>query len=74
MDNIREQLMYNDNKVRICMRTLTSQEQYECIRLLIATRTKDVFMCSHKSENDYIKRILGEMELEEWKCSSAAVG
>jgi len=72
MEQIREQLMYNDNKVHICMRTLTPQEQYECIRLFLATRTKDVFLCSHLPENEYVRKILCELKLETWLCSAPA--
>jgi len=51
------------------MRTLTPQEQYECIRLLLATRTNDVFLCSRQLENEYLKRILYELKIEETSCS-----
>jgi hypothetical protein len=68
MDQIREQVMYNDNKVHICMKTLTSQEQYECIRLFLAKRTKDVYVCSHGSVNGFVEAILTKLGVEKRDC------
>ena len=58
MEVLREQLMYKDNQVTICMAKLSPTEQYECIRLLLATRTKDVQICTHDATNEYITTIL----------------
>ena len=68
MEQIREQVMYNDNKVHICMKTLTSQEQYECIRLFLATRTKDVCVCSHGATNPFVESILVKLGIEKKEC------
>lgn len=68
MESIREQLLYKQNKVHICMRSLTPKEQYECIRLLLATRTKDVFICTHEATNSYIDSILKQLNLSFYQC------
>ena len=38
MELIRESLMYKNNNLEVCMNTLTPQEHYELIRLIMATR------------------------------------
>lgn len=58
MELIREQLTYKDNQVTICMAKLSPAEKYECIRLLLATRTKDVQICTHDATNEYITCLL----------------
>lgn len=68
MESIREQLLYKQNKVHICMRNLNSKEQYECIRLLLATRTKDVFICTHEATNTYIDSILKKLNVSFYQC------
>ena len=68
MERIREQVMYNDTKVHICMQTLTPQEQYECIRLFLATRTKDVCVCSHGATNVFVEVLLMKLGIEKREC------
>ena len=70
MDLIREHLMYKDVPIKICFGTLKTQEQYECIRLLLATRTKDVSICLHDSKNNYIKTIIQKLNLITSSCTS----
>lgn len=50
------------------MRNLTPKEQYECIRLLLATRTKDVYICTHEATNSYIDSILKQMKISFYQC------
>jgi len=50
------------------MKTLTPQEQYECIRLFLATRTKDVCVCSHGATNHYVESILLKLGIEKREC------
>jgi hypothetical protein len=69
MEAIREQLVYKEGKVHICMKDLKPIEQYELIRLLIATRTKDVFICTHNSINSYITKLFEELDLKSTPCS-----
>jgi hypothetical protein len=73
MELLREQLMYKDNQVTICMAKLSPAEQYECIRLLLATRTKDVQICTHDATNEYITALLKQVQglqfVQCWKLS-----
>lgn len=63
MDVIREQLLYKQNNVFICMKNLNQKEQYECIRLLVASRTKDVHICAHQSTNQYINTLFEKLNI-----------
>lgn len=58
MDVIREHLMYKNNPLRIELNTLKSTEQYEVVRLLLATRTKDVVVKVDDSVNKYVRNLL----------------
>jgi len=58
MDVIREHLMYKNIPLRIEMNTLKPVEQYEVIRLLLATRTKDVVVKIDDSVNKYVQNLL----------------
>ena len=58
MEVIREHLMYKNNFLEIQMNTLKTQEQYEIIRLLLATRTKDVVVKIDDSVNKYVRNLL----------------
>ena len=68
MDLIREHLIYKDIPIHICFSKLKSIEQYECIRLLFATRTKDVFICKHGCINPYVEKLLEDLKFQEEKC------
>lgn len=70
MEAIREQLVYKEGKVLICMKELKPVEQYEVIRLLLATRTKDVLICSHESVNEYIAKLISKLHLHTTICVS----
>jgi hypothetical protein len=70
MEAIREQLVYKEGKVVICMKELKPVEQYEVIRLLLATRTKDVLICSHESVNEYIAKLISKLHLQTTVCVS----
>lgn len=72
MEAIREQLVYKEGKVLICMKELKPVEQYEVIRLLLATRTKDVLVCTHDSVNTYIAKLIDQLQLKITTCSSTA--
>ena len=58
MDIIREHLMYKDIPLEITMNVLKVQEQYEVVRLLLATRTKDVVVKIDNSVNKYVQNLL----------------
>ena len=61
MDIIREHLMYKNVPIEIRMKTLKVHEQYEVIRLLLATRTKDVVVKIDNSVNKYILNLLDKI-------------
>ena len=73
MEAIREQLVYKDGKVHICMKELKPVEQYEVIRLLIATRTKDVLICTHESVNEYILKLIQKLQLNITPCEISTI-
>jgi len=68
MDIIREQLMYKSNTLHVCMNTLSRQEQYEFLRLLMATRKEGVTFC-YDNSNQYVTCILEKIGLERIKCA-----
>ena len=61
MDLIREHLIYKHVPITICLDKLKSQEHYECIRLLLATRTKDVSVCLHGIQNANLARVFNKL-------------
>ena len=61
MDLIREQLIYKNVSTVICFKDLKPIEQYECIRLLLATRTKDVSVCLHGVQNTNLVRVFNKL-------------
>jgi len=63
MEIIREHLMYKDVPVEITMNTLKTQEQYEIIRLLLATRTKDVVVKIDNTVNKYVRNLLSKIDV-----------
>ena len=63
MDLIRETLIYKNNVLHVCMNSLTRQEQYEFLRLVIATRKTGITVC-YDNSNAYITCILEKIELE----------
>jgi len=58
MEVIREHLMYKNVPIQIEMKTLKPIEQYEVVRLLLATRTKDVIVKVDDSVNKYVRNLL----------------
>jgi hypothetical protein len=70
MEKIREQLTYKEGKVVICMKELSFHDQYEVLRLIMATRTKDVFVCVHDGVTPYISNIIENLSLNTTDCTS----
>lgn len=68
MDLIREHLMYNDVPITICMNKLKPIEQYECIRMILATRTSNVSICTHESVTPQVEKLLQKLDLEFVQC------
>ena len=68
MELIREHLIYKNVPITICMKDLKPIEQYEVIRILLATRTKDVSICTHECTNEYIDKLLKQLPLKFTQC------
>lgn len=69
MDLIREHLIYKDVPIKICMKELNPIEQYEVIRFILATRTKDVSICKHNVVNEYIEKLIAQLPIQLVECS-----
>jgi hypothetical protein len=68
MESIREQLVYKNVPVHICMKNLKPVEHYEVIRLILATRTENVFICTHECTNEYIDSVLKKLPIKFYQC------
>ena len=68
MELIREHLIYKDVPLKICMKDLKPVEQYEVVRLLLATRTKDVSICTHECTNEYIMKLFNQLPVQFYQC------
>ena len=65
MDLIREHLIYKDVPITIEIDKLKTQEQYEVIRLLLASRNKKdvISVITSQSTNKYIKSLLHDLKI-----------
>ena len=68
MDVIREHLVYKNVPLTICMKELKPIEQYEVIRLLLASKAKNIKICTHEATNDYITKLLKELPVVFVQC------
>jgi len=68
MELIREHLTYKDVPITICMKDLKPVEQYEVIRILLATRTDRVKICTHESVNEYMTKLLKKLPVQFVQC------
>jgi hypothetical protein len=68
MEGLREQLIYKNVPVHICMKSLKPVEQYEVIRLILATRTENIHICAHDSVNSYILNLLNKLPIQSYRC------
>jgi len=68
MDVIREHLMYKNSPLNICMATISLQEQYEIIRIILESKA-EVTVCPHNSTNKYIDILLNKMNIVFRDCS-----
>ena len=59
--------MYKNSVLHVCMNTLTRQEQYEFLRLIIATRTTGITYC-YDNSNIYLSCIIEKIGLEKFDC------
>jgi hypothetical protein len=73
MDIIREHLIYKNVPTTICMKELKPVERYEVIRLILATRTDNVSICTHESTNTYIDELLKKLPVKFVQCFSETI-
>ena len=64
MDIIREHLMYKNHPLHVCMKQLTSQDQYEFVRIVLESKTEKIYVCKHNSTNKYIDVLLSKLPIE----------
>jgi hypothetical protein len=64
MDVIREHLMYKNDALEVCMKQLSSQEQYEFVRIVLESKTEKITVCRHESTNVYIDTLLQKLPIE----------
>lgn len=74
MDLIREHLIYKDVSTVICMAKLKPQEQYEIIRLLLATRKTNVKVCLHGISKTYLTILIDDIGVEVMQACSESQG
>jgi hypothetical protein len=68
MDVIKEHLMYKNTPLDICMLSLSSQEQYEVIRIILESKDKTIRICRHNSTNTYINVLLDKLGITSMQC------
>ena len=68
MDVIREHLMYKNSPLTICMASISPQEQYEIIRIILESKTEKITICKHASTNKYIDVLLGKVNITLTDC------
>jgi len=68
MDIIREHLMYKNIPLHICMGSITPQEQYEVIRIILESKTTEITVCKHNSTNSYIDTLLSKLSITFTSC------
>jgi hypothetical protein len=70
MDVIREHLMYKNTPLTICMASITPQEQYEVIRIILESKTEKITICKHNSTNKYIDVLLNKLNITFIDCQT----
>ena len=68
--------MYKSNTLHVCVNKLTRQEQYDFLRLVMATRKDGVTVC-YDNSNQYITCILdmiGLVRTKDQDCGRLALG
>jgi hypothetical protein len=68
MELIREHLIYKDVPITICMKDLKPIEQYEVVRLILASSSNHVSICTHESTNSYIDGLLKKLPVKFVQC------
>lgn len=71
MEEVRERIVYKNTPIEICLKQLTSIEQYELLRLLAVFPNKTVQICKHNNTSRYIDDILKHLRnVVFFQCSS----
>lgn len=60
--------MYKDVPITICMKNLKPVEQYECIRMILATRIDCVSVCTHEATLPQVEKLLQKLEVRFVQC------
>ena len=67
MEEIRQHLTYKNTPLTICLGKLTSQEQYEVVRILLESKTP-VRVCTHDITNEYIIQVVKQLPVQFVQC------
>ena len=67
MEEIRQHLTYKNTPLTICLNKLTSQEQYEVVRILLESKTP-VRVCAHDITNSYLLAVLKQLPVQFVQC------
>lgn len=73
MEEVRERIVYKNTPIEICLKQLTSIEQYELLRLLAVFPNKTIRICKHSNTSSYIDTILKHLRnVIFFQCSSVS--
>lgn len=61
MEELREKIVYKNTPIEICLKQLTSMEQYELVRLINAFPEKQIRICTHENASSYTQDILKQL-------------
>jgi hypothetical protein len=61
MEEVRESIIYKNSPIELCLKELTSIEQYELVRLIALFPEKSIRICTHENTSTYIKDILNQL-------------
>jgi hypothetical protein len=60
--------MYKNSPLTICMASISPQEQYEIIRIILESKTEQITICKHTSTNKYIDVLLEKVNVKLIDC------
>ena len=60
--------MYKNSPLHICMASISPQEQYEVIRIVLESKTTEIKICKHNSTNNYIDILLSKLNIKLESC------
>jgi hypothetical protein len=62
MNELWERINYQADPIEICMKSLTTVEQYEVIRIALLHANKEIRLCTHDNTDMYVNDILKEIQ------------